>query len=95
MGDPHLEAERTVSTKIIAGNDGCTSLDIAGAVLRRDKGGFTVPDKHARQLAQAIGGAVCGTRPLANAPARWCAPCGFRTPFTTCGRCGRPTQPEE
>lgn len=82
-------------TKIIAGNDGCKSLDIGGAILPRTKGGFDVPDRHARQLAQAIGGTVCGTRPLARARARWCEPCQFRTPFPNCGRCGAPTRPEE
>lgn len=62
--------------KIFAGDSGCRSIDVGGAVLPRQRGGFEVPDRHARQLADAIGGAVCGTRidtgePPA-APGPWC-----------------------
>lgn len=62
--------------KIIAGNDGCTSIDVGGRVIRRSKGGFEVPDRHARALAGAIGGGVCGTRidtgERRAAPGPWC-----------------------
>jgi hypothetical protein len=82
--------------KVIAGNDGCRDLDIGGRVIRREKGGFAVPDRDAKAIATAIGGAVCGTSLAASrAPAYWCEPCEFRTPFTRCGRCGGPTKRED
>lgn len=62
--------------KIIAGNDGCTSIDVGGTVIRRRKGGFDVPDRHARRLADAIGGGICGTRidtgERRDPPGPWC-----------------------
>lgn len=62
--------------KVFAGNDGCRSIDIGGHVIPRRKGGFEVPDRHARELAGAIGGAIAGTRidigaPI-EAPGPWC-----------------------
>lgn len=82
--------------KVIAGNDGCTSLDVGGRVVRRAKGGFIVPDAHAKRVADAIGGAVVGSSLAALAiTSYWCPACEFRTPFTTCGRCHGPTQREE
>jgi hypothetical protein len=75
--------------KVIAGNDGARQLDIGRVRLNRRKGGFDVPDRHAKEIAQAIGGTVVGTG-FAGARTRsfWCEPCQFRSVLRRCGRCG-------
>lgn len=75
--------------KVIAGNDGARQLDIGPVRLERVKGGFEVPDRHAKAIADAIGGTVTGTG-LASSRVRsfWCQPCKFRSIFRRCGRCG-------
>lgn len=75
--------------KVIAGNDGVRQLDIGPTRVDRVKGGFEVPDRHAKEIAQAIGGAVASTG-LAASRTRsyWCQPCQFRSLLRRCGRCG-------
>lgn len=62
--------------KVIAGNDGARQLDVGGVRLDRIKGGFDVPDRDAKAIAQAIGGCVAGVG-LGGSRVRsfWCEPC--------------------